>query len=155
MVSFTINEIVQVSNKKGRRSTIHISNITSLSWHELQLLVSEGSDKFTKMVLLYRGYASKNPETIVNGISLTDDESREIYEYVNLFRNNNCKEHYEVNKIISNRGDWDNFRKIRSLNDHGEHKEIEGIQPKYFEIICHILDISGAQGEPLNSYKKY
>ena len=35
------------------------------------------------------------------------------------------------------------------------YKEIEGIQPKYFEIVCNILKISGEKGLPLDSYKKY
>lgn len=157
IANFKINEVVQVSNRKGRRSTIHIINISKLSWHDLQLLVSGGADRFSKMVLLYREYFNKNEisESVINGKALTSDEVLEISDYVEIFQKFDCKEHHEVNEIISQKGAWDNFKTIRSLNNHGEYKEIEGIQPKYFEIICNILKISGGQGRPLDSYKKY
>lgn len=157
IANFRINEVVQVSNRKGKKSTIHIANITKLNWHELQLLVPNGIDKFTKMVLLYNEYTNKKAisKSVINGNSLSRDESREINDYVNIFRDYGCTEHHEVNEIISQRGDWDNFKTIRSLNDHGRYKGIEGIQPKYFEIICHILKISSGNGLPLDGYRKY
>jgi len=157
IANFKVNEVVQVTNRKGSRSTIHITQITRLSWHELQLLVSSGSDKFTKMVLLYREYSSNKEisESVINGNPLTPDEVREIGEYIKIFRDFDCSEHHEVNEIIGQRNIWDNFKTIRSLNDHGEHKEIEGIQPKYFEIVCNILKISGSRGLPLDGYKRY
>lgn len=54
IANFDLNEFVQVSSRKGGRRTIHITNITKLSWHELQFLVPNGSDMFSKMVLLYQ-----------------------------------------------------------------------------------------------------
>ncbi|AUL95802.1 hypothetical protein FORC54_1657 [Vibrio vulnificus] len=72
-----------------------------------------------------------------------------------MFRDYNCTKHYEVNEIITERGDWDKFPTIRSLNDHGKHKEIPGIEPQYFEIVCNILNISGEGGLSLDGYKKY
>lgn len=157
IAKFPINEIRQVSNRKGHKRTIHITNITKLSWSDLQRLVDEGVDKFTKMVLLYRAYKDEQADTdiAIKGEGLTDDELREIDEYIKLYKENNCKEHYEVNQIVSNKGEWDKFKNIRSLNDHGPHKEIPGIQPKYYNIICDLLNISGCQGLPLDSYKKY
>ena len=109
------------------------------------------------MVLLYKKFSSKKAisETVIKGKSLSNDESREINDYVNIFRNFGFTEHHEVNEIISQRGDWDNFKNIRSLNDHGKYTGIEGIQPKYFEMICHILKISGGNGLSLDGYERY
>ena len=69
MAKFSINEIIQVTNRKGRKSTIHITNITKLSWHELQLMVDSGSDSFSKRVMIYREYSSKNQvlESVISG----------------------------------------------------------------------------------------
>jgi hypothetical protein len=150
-----INDIVQVENRKGIRSTIHIQNITKLTWQELQLLVPDGANRFTKMVLLYNSYVGSDSESSINGERLTDVELYEISEYIRIFRENSLSRHYEVNQYISENCLWDNFSTIRSLNDHGKFKEIKGIQPKYFEIICAILGISGEDGLPLDSYKKY
>jgi len=157
MANFSVNDVVQVSNRKGQRSTIHITNITKLSWHNLQLLVSTGVDKFSKMVVLYQEYSSKKEvsESVIRGKPLSSNEVKEINEYIKIFRDHGCTKHHEVNDIIAQRGEWDSFKTIRSLNDHGEHKEIEGIQPQYFEIICNILKISGERGLPLDSFQKY
>jgi len=157
MANFKVNEVVQVTNRKGRRSTIHVTNITKLSWQDLQLLVPSGADKFCKMVLLYREYSSNREvsESVIRGKPLSLNETSEISDYIKIFREHGCTKHHEVNEIITQRGTWSNFKVIRSLNDHGEHKEIEGIQPQYFEIVCNILKISGERGLPLDSYKKY
>ena len=157
IANFSINEVIQVSNRKGRRSAIHITNITRLSWQDLQLLVAAGSDRFSKMVLLYQEFSSKKQvsESVIRGKPLSTNEVNEINEYIRIFREYGCTKHYEVNEIITKSGKWDSFKTIRSLNDHGEYKEIEGIQPQYFEIVCNILEISGEKGLPLDSYKKY
>ena len=94
-------------------------------------------------------------QSVIKGKTLSEDESGEINKYVRIFREFNCTKHHEVNEIISREGQWDNFKTIRSLNDHGEYKKIEGIQPQYFEIICNILKISGERGIPLDKYQKY
>ena len=157
IATFDINEVVQVTNRKGKRSTIHITKITDLSWHELQLLVSSGSNKFAKMVLLYQEYSSNNEisKTVIRGKPLTSDESIEINEYIKIYRENGFTKHHEVNEFIAVNNIWDKFTTIRSLNDHGKYKDIEGIQPKYFEIICNILRISGEKGLPLDAYTTY
>jgi hypothetical protein len=157
IANFGVNKVVQVSNRKGRKSTIHITNITQLSWQDLQLLVSSGSDKFSKMVLLYREYFNKKEasESVIRGKYLSLNENAEIEKYIKIFREYDCTKHHEVNEIIAQSGTWDNFKTIRSLNNHGKHEAIKGIQPKYFEIICNILKISGEKGLPLDSYRKY
>lgn len=59
IANFEANELVHVLNQSGRRSAIHVTNITKLSWNELQLLVPDGADMFSKMVLLYQEYSSQ------------------------------------------------------------------------------------------------
>lgn len=157
MADFSINEVVQVSNRKGRRRTIYITNITKLSWQDLQILVSTGADRFSKMVVLYQEYSSKKDvsESVIRGKPLSSNETKEINEYIKIFRDHACTKHHEVNEIIAQKGEWDSFKTIRSLNDHGKHKEIKGIQPLYFEIVCNILKISGERGLPLDDFQKY
>lgn len=156
IAKFRLNEIVEVKNRKGIRSTIHIQNITKLSWQQLQLLVSGGVDRFSKMVLLYRHYTSPQSDyNILRGTQLSDKESDEINRYVEIYKNNNFVKHHEINSYISENKLWDIFPTIRSMNDHGEEKIVAGIQPKYFEIVCRILNISGDLGSPLKSYKPY
>ena len=157
IASYSINEIVQVENRKGRINTIHIKNIAKLSWHELQLLVADGSDRFSKMALLYRKYANSDTSEIVNlkGASLTFEEKAEINQYIEIFRDQEFSKHTQANNYISENGLWDEFKTIRSLNDHGKYTEVAGIQPKYFEIICGVLKIKGEGGIPLDSYISY
>lgn len=157
MANYSVNEIIQVTNRKGIKSSIHINNITKLSWNELQLLVPNGSNKFTKMVLLFQKYsrAKKLSNSKINGKSLSSTETYEINEYIKIYKNNSFTKHYEVNEFITANNLWNIFVTIRSLNDHDKFKEIEGIQPKYFEIICNILSISGEKGLPLDAYKTY
>lgn len=156
IANFPINEIVQVSNRKGRSSTIHIQNITSLKWPQLQLLMPSGEDTFSKMVLLYEKYS--NHEQAEGGKRkeiLAPDEVTEVNKYMKIFRENAFSSHVEVNEYITDNNIWDQFPTIRSLNDHGNYKEIPGIQPKYFHIVCQLLGITGEGGLPLASYKRY
>lgn len=156
IANFKLNKIVRVKNRNNIESTIHIQNITSLSWHDLQLLTRNGADRFSKMVFLYEKYSNSSttpPPT--NGDELSKAESEEISQYIKIYHSNNFTEHHQVNNFISENNFWNQFSTIRSLNDHGQHKEIKGIQPKYFNIICQLLKISGGNGLPLDSYKKY
>ena len=157
IANLELNEIINVTNGKGIKSTIQIQNITRLSWHELQLLMTEGKDRFSKMVLLYRRYNSPDgqKESYMRGEQLTALEADEINYYIKLYRVNSFTKHFEVNQYIFENNLWGRFPTIRSLNDHGKYKEIHGIQPKYFEVICGLLGISGEGGLPLNAFKKY
>jgi hypothetical protein len=157
IANFPVNEIVRVANRKGRNRTIHITNIVKLSWLELQLLVPEGADRFSKMVILFNKLSGTESLTSngIKGESLSAAESCEVDEYIRIFKREGFSKHTEVNDFISKNELWNNFKTIRSLNDHGKFKEIEGIQPKYFEVICHILNISDEGGLPLDSYTKY
>ena len=109
------------------------------------------------MVMLYREFSCKIQvsESVIKGKTFSKDESKEINKYIEIFHEFDCTRHHEVNEIIARTGQWDSFKTIRSLNDHGEHKQIKGIQPQYFEIICNILKISGEGVIPLDHYQKY
>lgn len=156
-----VNDVVATTNRKGRRKTIRINNITKLTWQELQLLVGDGTDRFTKMVLLYEKYKNNNglnngsPDNIYTGERLSINETNEINEYIRIFRENGFTEHFQVNDYITNNDKWDGFPTIRSLNDHEDYKNILGILPKYFEIVCSILNINGANGRSLDKATHY
>jgi hypothetical protein len=157
IANFRMDEIVQVSNRKGKRLTIHIQNITRLTWRELQLLMPAGEDRFSKMVLLYNKYANhggQGESDVLEG-KLSSEERNEINEYLKIFRDNSFSKHFEVNQHISDNNLWERFPTIRSLNDHGSYKEIPGIQPKYFEIVCQLLSVGGEGGLPLDAFRKY
>ena len=86
---------------------------------------------------------------------LSDEEIVQTAKYIWLYKINECKEHYEVNNIITMRNSWGEFTAIRSMNDHGHRKKIRGITPKFFAIICNVLEITGDDGAPLKDYEKY
>ncbi len=157
IADLSVNDIVQVKNRKGIRKSIHITNIANLTWQQLQLLMPAGPDRFSKMFLLYQRYKAHTPENTANvaGTALTPIESREVQHYIQIFRENHFQEHTEVNNHITAGDMWDAFPTIRSLNDHGEYKHIPGIQPKYYEIICQLLSIWGNNGRPLDDFHKY
>lgn len=60
-----------------------------------------------------------------------------------------------MNDYISTNSLWDLFPTLRSMNDHGRGKLVKGIQPKYFKIICKILNITGDYGDSLKDYTAY
>lgn len=157
IASLRINRIVFVSNRKGRETPVIIRNITKLESKELHILVPGKGTDFEKMVALYqyyKDYGAENNQKLKNG-ALTESESDEVIRYVDIFKSNNFAEHFQVNKYITDNGLWNNFIKIRSLNDHWLSKDVPGIQPKYFKIICRLLDIQGGNGSPLVGYKTY
>jgi hypothetical protein len=87
--------------------------------------------------------------------SLSDETKDQIAAYINIFKNYNCDQHWQVNNIISENNDWGKFDKIRSMNNHGHRKLIKGIMPKYFAIICKTLEIEADDGERLIDYTPY
>ena len=96
-------------------------------------------------IQVYKKYYSK----------ISAEEYLEVEKYLEIFKKNNFTKHYEVNEFISNNLLWNEFQNIRSLNKHGEHKGIKGILPKIFAIICTELEISGANGTPLDKAEHY
>lgn len=109
------------------------------------------------MVALYNECINFDPAigTPPRQNGLSEKEEHEIRAYVEIFKKNCFSAHFEVNEFISANALWDEFPVIRSLNDHGDFKSIKGIQPKYFELICQLLGISGEHGRPLDTYRAY
>jgi len=87
--------------------------------------------------------------------NLSSSELEQIEEYVHIYKSNSFKEHYEVNNYISKHKLWGGFSDLRSLNDHGSHKRIPGILPKFYSVVCQILAITGADGAPLENAERY
>lgn len=161
IANFNVNEIVTVESSKGRRKTIHITNITKLSWQELQLLAGGGTNRFGKIVHLYEKYKKQNKDSgtcsdsATRGVKLNASETEEINLFISIFRRNGYENHTQVNNYITDNEMWSNFPTIRSLNDHCEHKNIPGILPRYFEILCSLLPINGEKGKPLTNATHY
>lgn len=148
-----LNEIVQTTNRHGKRTTIRITNITELSWENLQALSIPGEDSISKMIALHEIYS--NPDARKPSNSFTQQEVGEVDSYIAIFNRNQFSTHIQVNDYIDSNDLWDSFPTIRSLNDHAEYKGIRGIQPKYFAAICCLLGISGQNGHPIDSYRSY
>ena len=86
---------------------------------------------------------------------LTNEEIHQLANYIWLFFKYKYQEHWEVNEYISNEGIWDEFDKLRSLNDHGEKIGVEGIEPRFFAIVCKVLSIEADNGNPITGWIKY
>jgi hypothetical protein len=82
-------------------------------------------------------------------------EWSQVKEYVRIYIENNCTEHYQVNEIISRSERWHEFTEIRTLNLHGNGYTVEGISKKHFRLVCEILNIAGGQGSPLVKDDRY
>ena len=83
------------------------------------------------------------------------DVVNELADYIWIYVSKKFTEHWEVNEYISEKHMWGQFENIRSLNKHGDYDKVEGIEPKYFAIVCEVLSIKGDDGKPLESWKKY
>jgi len=97
----------------------------------------------------------KNKIIKVSKTKLNENEIKQIVVYLWIYNKYSCSEHWEVNKIISQDKRWKDFNELRSYNDHGYNSKIKGITPKYFAIICSVLDILPSNGNPLLDYEKY
>lgn len=86
---------------------------------------------------------------------LTTAEEKEVNQYIKIYIDNGFQEHFEVNNYISQNNMWNLFPNIRSLNDHANNKEIPGILPKFYAIVCKKLDIDGAGGAALDKSEPY
>jgi len=94
-------------------------------------------------------------EKISKKYNITLFEAIEVSYYIRIFEDNFFENHHEVNQYITKDRDWEDFKNIRSYNNHGIHKNIRGIQPKFFYIVCRELGLKDFKGEPLDSYRPY
>lgn len=99
-------------------------------------------------------YVALEKQTI-SSYNLTSKEESQVLEYIKIYKNESFEKHWETNNYITNNNLWDSFSEIRSLNDHGDHKRIPGILPKFYRIVCEILNIGSSNGAPLDKSEKY
>lgn len=98
---------------------------------------------------------NSNSSVLKSKYKLSNNEWTQVKEYVAIYIKYSFKEHYEVNNYISKHNLWYNFTDIRSLNEHGSHKNIPGIMPNFYAAVCEILEITGANGSPLTKAERY
>ena len=114
------------------------------------------ASKFGKLNYKNRRIQIRNDDSHLQiKYNLSSIEFEQIKRYISIYKENSFQEHYEVNQYITNNDLWDEFSKIRSLNDHGSHKGIPGILPKFYGVACKMLNISGADGAPLDKAEPY
>ena len=92
---------------------------------------------------------------IISSYNLTSKEKSQVLEYIEIYKRELFEELWQVNRYITNNNLWDSFSEIRSLNDHGDHKRIPGILPRFYGIVCKVLNVSGSNGAPLDKSEKY
>jgi hypothetical protein len=86
---------------------------------------------------------------------LSETELNELLNYLWIYKKNNMFEHWQVNEFISENDIWDEFKGIRSMNDHGYEFHIEGIKPNYYAIVCRVLEKEKGDGAPLLNWNSY
>jgi|GEM_PF-2694752 len=101
------------------------------------------------------GSTSDREAKLKRRYNLSLNELEQVEKYIDIYKNNSFKEHFEVNHYISENNLWGDFTAIRSLNDHGENKGILGILPKFYSVVCDILGITGSDGAPLEKSARY
>jgi hypothetical protein len=94
-------------------------------------------------------------EKILESKWLTQVEKEEVKKYVDIFLQQGFTEHWHVNEWISGHNCWNEFKNMRSINDHVKVKGIQGISPKFFAIVCEILKITDSGGSPLLESRHY
>jgi hypothetical protein len=103
----------------------------------------------------YKAIKSFNYTSIKNEYKLTELEIIQIKKYMDVFVDNKFIEQKEANSFITEKRDWGMFSEIRSMNDHGEHKGIPGILPKFYRVTCEILNLTKGNGAHLTKATKY
>ncbi|MBY0446784.1 MAG: hypothetical protein K2Q15_16435 [Burkholderiales bacterium] len=79
----------------------------------------------------------------------------EVLKWVNVFNDGRCTYQKDANEIITRENRWNEFPNLRSLNDHGMHKRVPGIESNYYSLFCYLLGCGGAGGAPLEASHKY
>ena len=86
---------------------------------------------------------------------LSEAELNELLNYLWIYKKSNMSEHWQVNEFISENDIWDEFKGIRSMNDHGYEFHIHGIKPNFYAIVCRVLDKEKGDGAPLLNWNSY
>lgn len=93
-------------------------------------------------------------EAILVKYKLSVSEASQLKEYLAIYAGHGFKKQADANKYITDNNLWDNFKDIRSMNDHGPHVNIPGILPKIYKVTCEVLKLAGL-GAPLTKATKY
>jgi hypothetical protein len=128
-------------------------------WSMYETIDAEHADR----ILLEREYIellktneeNKKLEIISRKLRLTPKEKLEIKKYIEIYKKEKFTAHHQVNSYIDNNKLWEEFKNIRSKNDHGYTNLINGIYPKIFYAVCEILNIKDSGGEPLIASDRY
>ena len=82
------------------------------------------------------------------------EETQEIEHWIEIYRENNCKEHYKANDLITEMKLWDDFKNMRSKNTYGDYKTL-GIRRRFFKITCEILNFKDMNGRTPDDCEPY
>lgn len=93
-------------------------------------------------------------EAILVKYKLSVSEVSQLKEYLAIYAGHGFKNQADANKYITDSNLWDDFKDIRSMNDHGQYVNIPGILPKFYKVTCEILKLAGL-GAPLTKATKY
>ena len=94
-------------------------------------------------------------EECANKYGISVNELYQVERYIFIFKSCSFTQHWQVNNYISKNNLWSEFDNIRSFNDHGANMHIRGILPKFFSLVCEILEINSSNGEPLTRSQRY
>ena len=86
---------------------------------------------------------------------LTSEQRTEIDKWIEIYKRHQFETQVQVNQYITVNKLWDYFPKIRSLNDHGIHKNVPGVLPEVYAAISKELELSGTRGAPLDKATPY
>ena len=160
--SETLNSKLKQSNvdlKKAQSKIIELQNeVRRLSTSVKPSLNLEKNNQFRKDITseLYKTIiGSYNTGATIHLWELTPKEIIQLIYYIAIFNKHNYKEHWQVNELITNQNAWDQFDALRSNNRHSNDFVAKGIYPKYFALVCEILNISGDGGSPLVKANRY
>ena len=112
-------------------------------------------DEYSNSICNHELSKLKRDIEMASHCKLSTQELNEIIEYISIFNNYECDQHWEVNQIISDQDRWNSFQKIRALNTHRSNYTVRGISPKYFSIICSFQNIRKGNGSSIVESKKY
>ncbi len=93
--------------------------------------------------------------SLLSGYKLSSQEIDQLKKYMTIYIDHDFSEQKFANSYITKNELWHKFPDIRSLNEHGDHKDVPGILPRIYSITCEILDLTKGNGKPLTGFHKY
>ena len=134
------------------------AEVSRYSFIKLNKMAEDEHNKFRKEISaeIYRVIVGSYDAGATTHLwDLSPKEIIQLVHYVSIFKRNNFQEHWQVNELITNKNAWDQFDALRSNNRHSNDFVAKGIYPKYFALVCEILNIGGDGGSPLVHASRY